>query len=336
MPEISVILPVYNGQDYLAEAIESIISQTFHSWELIIINDGSTDKSEEIIKSYLPKESRIKYYRNQQNSGLIFTLNKAIDLSEGNYIARMDADDICSPERLQIQYDFLRKNTDIALCGTYATVINNNGKPIGRLLNLRTDEYIRIHLLFSVPLIHSSVMGKAEVFKQNHYDTDYKHAEDYDLWCRISANHKIANIPSYLLKYRWHSTNVSVLNQKIQEKTKERVIRRQLTFLGLFPSDQEMNLHLVSFRQRDIKSRGEKKTFSDFVGLSQWFGQIIEANNNKKLYHTDALQAYLWSRWIVVCIAQKKYGKIFKPDFVDYNLNVLVRTLQLILFYSKK
>lgn len=118
MPEISVVMPVYNASQYLAEAIESIVSQTFTDWELIIIDDGSTDDSKLIIKRYAQSDKRIRYYKNEQNMGVIRTLNKGINLSTGKYIARMDADDISLPTRFDTQYRFLENNADVAMCGT--------------------------------------------------------------------------------------------------------------------------------------------------------------------------------------------------------------------------
>ncbi|HGF9542707.1 TPA: glycosyltransferase family 2 protein, partial [Acinetobacter baumannii] len=126
---VSVVLPAYNAELYLKEAIDSVLSQTFTDFELIILNDGSIDRTEEIILSY--NDSRIVYVKNEKNLGLIGTLNKGINLAKGKYIARMDADDICLPERFKKQVDFLEKNNEIDLIGTNAIKINNNGDRIG-------------------------------------------------------------------------------------------------------------------------------------------------------------------------------------------------------------
>jgi len=328
-------MPVYNASGFLVEAVNSIIDQTFTDWELIVVNDGSTDNSEAIIKKY--NDSRIKYYRNEKNEGLIYTLNKAIGLSNGKYIVRMDADDIALPERLQLQYDFLSRNKEYAMCGGNAIVINGEGDNIGKIVNLQSDEYLRIHLLFSVPFIHPSVMIRAGILKNNLFDPAYKHAEDYELWCRIADDYKIANLNMNLLRYRWHNTNVSVLNQKKQDEVKDQIIIEQLKKIGLIPTREELDLHKITFNQYSAKDTVKKKEpFTNYQGLDKWFSKIMLANKSSAKYNPDALIAYLWSRWIVLCIAQKKVGKIFKPTFATFNFNILRRTFKLILFYRKK
>lgn len=334
MPEISVIMPVYNAEKYLAEAVDSILCQTYTDWELIIIDDGSTDESDTIIRSY--SDSRIRYYRNDGNQGLITTLNKGISLCSGKYIARMDADDISMPERFQLQKDFLDSHPDCALCGSDAEVINEYESITGKILNLRSDDYLQVNLLFSVPFVHPSVMLRAEILKENLFDERYKHAEDYELWCRIADQYRLANLPSYLLKYRWHTTNVSVLNSQTQKKLKNDIICGQLCKIGLNPTDRELYLHTISFEQHNSKDKISVQTFDDFDGLNIWFRKIIEANYSRKRYNASALESYLWSRWIVLCISQKKYHKIIKPRFVRFNLDILIRTIKLVYFYSKK
>lgn len=337
MPEISVVMPVYNASQYLAEAIESIVSQTFTDWELIIIDDGSTDDSKLIIKRYAQSDKRIRYYKNEQNMGVIRTLNKGINLSTGKYIARMDADDISLPTRFDTQYRFLENNADVAMCGTYALLIDEKGNETGRITYLESDEYLRINLLFSPSFIHPSMMIRTDVLKKNLYDESYKHAEDYELWCRIASNHKVANLPSFLLKYRWHTTNVSVVNNFFQEDTKKRIMREGLQRLALNPDKEELRLHTVSYKQYDTKEKIEKKDFSDYDKLDDWFSKIINANKLTKIYKPNALSAHLWSRWIVLCIAQKNRKKLLsKPHFVSLRLSVLLRLVRLIHFYSKK
>jgi len=337
MPEVSVIMPVYNASDYLTEAIDSIICQTFGDWELILIDDGSTDNSRDIIKTYAKSDRRIRYYKNEQNLGLIRTLNKGIGLCTGRYIARMDADDISLPDRFEVQYRFLESNIDIAMCGTYALLIDAKGDEVGRVTHLSSDEYIRINLMFSPSFIHPSIMIRTDVLRSNPYDEAYKHAEDYELWCRIANNYKVANIPSFLLKYRWHTTNVSVVNNFSQEDTKRRIIRRELQRLALNPDKEELWLHTVSYRQYDIKEKSEKKAFSEYDKLDNWFYKIVTANKTAKRYNRQALTAHLWSRWIVLCIAQKEHKRLLtKPRFVSLGFSAILRLIRLVYFYSKK
>ncbi|HOV13573.1 MAG TPA: glycosyltransferase [Spirochaetota bacterium] len=207
-PLISVILPVYNGSLYLKEAIDSILKQTFTDFEFIIINDGSKDNSEEIIKSY--KDYRIIYI-SQQNRGLAATLNIGIKLSKGKYIARMDQDDISLPVRFEKQIDFLEKNINYDLVGTWAKIFPD--KTNKRFHKHPTDNIkLKYFLLFNNPFVHSSVMIRKSVFdKVGFYSEDKgrQPPEDYELWSRIARVSFIANIPEVLLFYREVSTGMS-------------------------------------------------------------------------------------------------------------------------------
>lgn len=204
-------MPVYNGERFLKEAIESILTQTYTDFEFIIINDGSTDKSEEIIKSF--PDPRIKLI-SQTNKGIIGALNAGLKIAQGDYIARMDADDISEPMRLQEQLAFMQSNPSIVLCGTWAKTINENGAIIGSYnYPPVTHTNIRKAIIRHNPFIHPSVMFTQKVIeKVGLYNLNYKHAEDYELWTRIVARFKTANIPKHLLRYRITSGSITQKN----------------------------------------------------------------------------------------------------------------------------
>ena len=246
MPKVSILMPVYNAERYLAQAIDSIINQSFTDWELIIINDGSTDQSKSIIESY--NDPRIKHYENEANLKLIKTLNKGIGLCTGEYIARMDSDDISQPERLQIQVDFLDKHPSYVMCGTTARVVDNGGKKIGEIRNLKRNNFLQINLLFSNPFVHPSVVIRRKALENNHYDEYFKHIEDYELWCRVALEGKIANICKDLILYRWHSSNVSVVHNDMQMLLKNEVVKQQLQELDIIPTEKELYCHRITFR----------------------------------------------------------------------------------------
>ena len=188
MPKVSVILPVYNAEKYLKEAIDSILNQTFTDFELLLINDGSTDGSEQIIQSY--KDGRIVSISNNVNNGLIYSLNRAIDIANGEYIARMDADDISLPERLERQISYLEEN-EVAILATTVKLIDENGNAlpdwIDDIQNIRPQE-IKNFLSKDNCLAHPTVMGRSSVFKKYRYNYTQKYSEDYDLWLRIVAD----------------------------------------------------------------------------------------------------------------------------------------------------
>lgn len=230
MPTISVIMSVYNGEKYLREAIISVLSQDFSDFEFIIIDDGSTDKSLEIIKSF--NDSRMKII-SRENKGLIFSLNEAISLATGKYIARMDADDICFSNRFSGQLKAF-ENSKVALVGSWATKINDNGEEIG-LMSYPPLEYRKIKSFFIKhnPFIHSSVMIKKEVFdKVGVYDNKFKHAEDYELWSRVLSKFEAVNIGQPLIKYRITSDGITKEHNLFMRYQGLRV--RILGFIRLF------------------------------------------------------------------------------------------------------
>lgn len=333
MPKVSVLMPVYNAQQYLAEAIDSIINQTFTDWELLIINDGSTDDSEAIIKSY--QDFRIRYIENESNLKLIATLNKGIALCQGDYIARMDADDIAMPGRLRQQVAFMDSHPDYVMCGADATIIDMDGTPKGTIRNLQTNDLLQINLLFSSPFVHPVMMIRRSALINNLYDSNYIHAEDYELWCRLSKQGKIANIGKELLKYRWHDTNISVVYSDIQEQKKSELIRKELLAFGLNPTDEELYYHRITFL---LYRMGKKQNVSVdvFDGVGKWFEKLITQNQSKGTYNQSTLIAYLWSRWIVLCISQKRYTQILKPQFASYRMSVLSQLFKLVLHLKNK
>ena len=208
---ISVILPVYNGESYIEDSIRSILGQTHQNFELIIINDGSTDNSDKIIKGFLKSNKII--YKSRKNKGLVNTLNEGIKLSSGSYIARMDQDDISYPKRLEKQLNFMQKN-NIDVCGTSYHVINEQGKIIKTVESHKNNFEIILSAMM-VPFIHPSVMFR-NIFKEKNifYGNNNKvQAEDYDLWIRlIKMNLVFGNINEILIKYRLINTSMTSVN----------------------------------------------------------------------------------------------------------------------------
>jgi glycosyltransferase involved in cell wall biosynthesis len=216
VPAISVILPAYNCEKYIARAIESVLHQTFTNFELIIIDDGSTDRTGEIIKSFT--DPRILYQFNSTNKGLVFTLNKGIGVAKARYIARMDGDDISFRERFEKQLNYLNKNNHVDLLATVVTLIDENDHPMG---TWKGDEQninekdIRKYLAKDNCIAHPSVMGKIEIFKKYKYNHTQSQSEDYDLWLRmISGGVIIHKLPEPLLQHRILASSFTRANKK--------------------------------------------------------------------------------------------------------------------------
>lgn len=207
-PMVTVLMSVYNGERFLKEAIESILTQTFTDFEFLIINDGSTDDSVKIIESY--DDQRIRLINNEKNLKLIASLNKGVSLARGKYIARMDCDDVSMPDRLEKEVKFLENNHDYGLVGTWYTVIDAEGKDQYNRSYPSNNDLIKLFLSLNCPLAHGSIMGRAELFKKNSYGSkEYPAVEDYELWVRMSKDTKVYNIPEYLFKYRIYGESFS-------------------------------------------------------------------------------------------------------------------------------
>ena len=216
VPAVSVILPAYNCEKFIGKAIESVLQQTFTDFELIIINDGSTDTTESVIHEF--NDQRITYLKNSKNQGLIYTLNKAIAHANGNYIARMDADDICLAGRLAKQKTFLDQNEDIAAVASTIEFINEQGEKTGIWELDRqtiTPAQIRRAILKQNCIAHPTVMIRSETLKQLKYKEYQKNIEDYDLWLRLlNRGCKIAKLDNPLLLYRRHDDSVTSTHLK--------------------------------------------------------------------------------------------------------------------------
>lgn len=228
MPRISVVLPVYNGAEYLAEAVDSILVQTCTDFELIIIDDGSTDGSRKILEEFEAKDPRVRIV-SRENRGLATTLNDAIDMARGGWIARMDQDDIALPHRFERQLEWLeRTGADIA--GSWVQRFGTADKRVVRLH--QTDEAIKMEMLFCSPFAHPAVMMRSDLARRLRYDKAWEKAEDYDLWVRAAeAGWKMSNVPEVLLMYRMHTSQISTLTGDLQQQQGYEISRRYWRFI---------------------------------------------------------------------------------------------------------
>jgi len=259
-PTISVLMPMHNASAYLSEAIESVLCQTFCDFELIVVDDGSTDNSVEIAKSY--NDSRIRIIQNTRD--FISSLNKGVDAATGRYIARMDADDIMLPHRLKTQFEFLEKNIGVDICGSWAECFGFDD----RVMQTITQHHkIISSLLLGNSMIHPSMMLRSSVFKQQYYPEGYPCAEDYKLWTILAHNgFTFANIPEVLLRYR---RSVNQVTQKYSDTMRK--------------SDSRIKFEYVQLVMEQISQK--KEPYLNF------FNQLVDLKNNglisaSGLFHT--------------------------------------------------
>jgi glycosyltransferase involved in cell wall biosynthesis len=200
--KVSVVMSCYNGAATITQAIESIVNQSFEHFELIIIDDGSTDQSKEIILQFCQKDQRIRLIENEVNIGLAASLNKGIQAAKSSFITRMDADDWAMPSRIEIQYQYMKDHQHIDILGTAMVQINKEGKEVG-IISLPENHKDIVQRIFKKPLVyHPTIMIKKEIYaRYGYYDESLRWAEDADLWYRIYDRVQFHNLPDVLLRY---------------------------------------------------------------------------------------------------------------------------------------
>lgn len=253
-PRVSVLMPIYNGEKYLRQAIDSILRQTFTDFEFLIINDGSTDSSAELIESY--NDPRIRLVHNKTNLKLIETLNKGIKLARGQYIARMDCDDISLPERLAKQVAFMDAHPEVGVLGTGFYFMGSDGKLSYKVLFPIKHHLLRWGLCFYCPICHPSVlMRKDAIVKVDGYDPEMFHVEDYDLWYRLSKKTKLANLSDILLYLRKHQDSVCSTNLLLHTENATEINRTIISeVLG-----EDIDTYIIQcIRNRKFKSWGDQ------------------------------------------------------------------------------
>lgn len=257
-PLVSIIMPVYNGEAFLSEAIDSVLSQTYKNFELIIINDGSTDKSEKIIKSY--SDPRIVFI-SQKNKGLSRACNKGIGIAKGKYVARQDDDDISLPHRLEKQVWYLEANTNVGLVGTNFKAIGRNGDTINHTNVFTKDKDIRPALIFSNQFGHGSIMVRKSIIKKaGCYDPAYRIAQDYDLWVRISKICEVSNLKECLYLWRQVGEGLSTSSANIEKTAQEALSIRNREIASCNPKTLIELIYLRPFSTKEgVKKYLEKK-----------------------------------------------------------------------------
>ena len=308
-PLITVSMTVYNGENHIKESIDCILNQTFKNIELLIINDGSTDRSIEIIDKYL--DSRIRILHNEKNSGVRFSRNRAVYEAKGKYIAILDCDDLTANNRLEIQYNYLEANPDIAICGTWGTIINENGVTTNNTItHSYIPEHINIEMLFTNQFINSSVMFKTQAGKDIGGYSDIEAPEDYAFFAKISEKFKMSNIPEFLVQYREHSNGIS--------KTKIKLFREgEIEVLKNLYKKFSLPINLIYVAHSFTKSDSSDVTEND---ATTFFKHIICMNKKRKIFPTKSFNFIVFPKWQTL-ITEKKHKQgqleLYKTAFLN-------------------
>lgn len=244
MPDVSVLMSVFNGERYLRQAVDSILNQTFTNFEFIIVDDGSADSTWDNLSEYASHDRRIVLIRNEKNIGLTKSLNKGMRIAQGKYIARQDADDISLADRLERQAEFLDNHTDVVIVGSDCYTMDENGNHTGTYLYPKSDTEIRWLMLFQCNFAHPSVMLRADVLAQNglRYDNKAVHAQDYELWSRLLSYGKGRNLSPPLVKLRIHADRISQTKASQQKALANSIAQSNVELFGFHISKADVTI----------------------------------------------------------------------------------------------
>lgn len=296
IPKVTVFIPVYNRASYVGAAIESVLSQSFTDFELLLIDDGSSDDSAAVIRRH--DDPRIRLVCNDGNRGIPFTRNRGLELARGEYIAFLDSDDIMAPRRLARQVAFLDRRRDIATVGGWVTKFNAAGRPIRHLVKPLDPDQLRPWLLFRCCHANSSMMGRTAAMREFGYREDFGVSEDYDLWVRMSAKYRSANLPHVLTLMREHDERTTNKRAEHVQAAKLKIAERQLTALGhsYKTADLQRHCRLTRMRRDDWRS---DPAFLDWA--RGWLEALQAANRTSRIYSDRALAGVLSQVWFHSC-----------------------------------
>jgi len=309
-PKVTVLMSVYNGEKFLRESIESILGQTFTNFEFIIVDDGSTDSSNEIIRSY--DDPRICLAENEKNIGLAKSLNKGIDLCRGKYIARMDADDISLSKRIEKQILFMDQNPTVGVCGSWVNYSRSGKKTV--LRSPSDPEEIKANLFFKNIIFHPTVIFRKELPSGDSvsYNENYLRSQDYELWARISHLSNISNIDEVLVEHRSHENAIYKTDREGQIKFADKVKTKQIQKLGINASEESIKLH------KQILDVDHSFSLESLNDAGVWLLNLLQYNNRREIYDKYYFRNLIQHYWFLICTSSTEYGmevyKIFNGN----------------------
>lgn len=325
-PLVSVLMPLYNDAKFVTASIESILQQTYQHWELLIVNDGSTDNSKDVVLSF--KDSRIRYFENDENRGIVYTRNRLLNLSKGDFVANLDSDDIAYPKRLEKQVEYFLTHPECELCGSWAYKITDTDERMGKLQPPVDDEDIRINMLFQFSYVHSTLMMRNSALGERRYDESFPVAEDYDFVERWSP--RAHNLPEYLVGYRCHSTNISTEKAQLMSEKRNDIIKRQLQKFGIDFTKEDIQHFIIIGNLLKEENENIKVLRSK---LNATLEKVIARNKQQKVFSNCRFIAFLWYRWIFYFAAQKHWRGLL--SFTKWSINPNVWVYLFPLLYRK-
>jgi glycosyltransferase involved in cell wall biosynthesis len=290
-PRLTIVMPAYNCRLYISESINSLLSQSFSDFELIVIDDSSTDGTGDELLKYA--DPRIRVFRNEKNLGVARSLNRGLSLAHGEYIIRMDADDISVPGRLSMQIEYMDSHKEIGILGGW---IRYFGAGFPYTHRVPDDPLsIEAYMMFENPMCHVTVIMRRKLMEQHalRYNEQFTRSEDYELWTRAVKYFPMANLSRILVLVRRHGRSVTHENWSEVTSQTEKILFRMLGRLGLNPSSEE-----VAFHHR--VGRGYRlRTMKEVDNAEKWLLELCALNNNRQIYDVQSfcrMAGWIWFR----------------------------------------
>jgi len=287
--KVTVFMAAYNAAAYIAESIESVLQQTYTNFELLIVDDGSTDETINIILGF--QDSRIRLIQNEFNKGLPYTRNIALKEAKGEFLAILDSDDIAVSKRLAIQIQYFLSRPQLAVLGGSAFVIDDRGIRTGEeMIPICGSDRLHAALLFYNSFVHSTVMLRMSVFREYGGYPNHPVAQDYGLFSRIALKYEVDNIPLHLGEYRKHHNNISIRKQNL--------IAQQLSSILFYQLDKLLpDINRIDPQILLTPIEGSHYSIADYY---KSYREIIVNNNEKRIYPVDCLHRLLYNNWVAI------------------------------------
>jgi glycosyltransferase involved in cell wall biosynthesis len=309
---VSVVIPCHNAGPYIRQAVSSILSQSFTDFELIIVDDASTDESLEVVRQF--SDSRIRLFENDVRSGISRTRNRGLEEARGQYIAVLDADDISHPERLEKQVLFLDRNPEFGMVGSRVRLMNHQSERLSEKWRLGAHpDAIPSILLFKNYFCHSAVMMRRDAIPPEGYDPALSIGEDHDLWIKITRKRKALNLPLYLTSYRIHGGSVVQRNPGLMTESEKEIFCRAFLPLGFTPDARDLELLLA------LKYPAKNKGIFILDEVGELLCRILAANESTRCLNQRELRKIVFLRWLRFLVRTHsgnllRFKQLFRPD----------------------
>lgn len=316
MPELSIIMPLYNTERYVGQAVQSLLSQSYTDFELIIVNDASTDNSLEIVRSF--DDSRIRILSNEQNRGIVFSRNKGLQEARGEFVAPFDSDDIAVKDKFEKQIGYLKKHKEVGMIGSWARMIDEEGKLLKNRWKLTaTPEQIPAVMLFRNYFVQSSVVMRLETVPEGGYSAGFDVVEDYKMWTEVLSKSKAWNFPEYLVLYRVHRNGATKRNPEELFIKESQLLEHIYKPFRIKIDDHIAKLILLIRSNATIRNKETLDEIENFLHL------LNDQNRKLSIINQKQLKKVIFNRWIKTC-SKSRFGylglakKILSSDLSRY------------------